>query len=168
MRKYTEKERAWNAAYYKRNKARILARNKAWNHANKERVAEISKAWDKENSERRKANVLRWQRENPEKVKAIFARHKSRKRKNGGSFSGEQWLSLCKYYGNRCLCCHKKKPLEADHVIPVILGGTSDISNIQPLCRSCNAHKSRGTTDFRSINYGKPNRGTRAGICHTT
>jgi 5-methylcytosine-specific restriction endonuclease McrA len=155
MRKYGEKERKWNAAYYKRNRARILARNIAWNRANKARVAEVSKVWDKENPERRKSNGLRWQRENPDKVKAIFARHKSRKAKNGGSFSGGEWLSLCKHYGNRCLCCHKRKPLEADHVIPVILGGTSDISNIQPLCRSCNARKSRETTDYRRIKYAK-------------
>jgi 5-methylcytosine-specific restriction endonuclease McrA len=47
------------------------------------------------------------------------------------------------------LCCGKRKPLEADHVIPVCKGGTSWLHNIQPLCRSCNAKKHDKCTDFR-------------------
>ena len=66
-----------------------------------------------------------------------------------GSFTSAEWFALCKLYGNRCLCCGKRKKLTADHVIPVAKGGTSNIDNIQPLCGPCNAHKHTGTTDFR-------------------
>lgn len=36
-----------------------------------------------------------------------------------------------------------------DHVVPVLFGGSNDISNIQPLCRSCNSSKGASTVDYR-------------------
>ena len=50
-----------------------------------------------------------------------------------------------------CLCCNRRRKLTADHVIPVSKGGTSYISNIQPLCQPCNSSKGTKTTDFREI-----------------
>jgi len=40
-----------------------------------------------------------------------------------------------------CNFCGMSKNLEYDHIIPVSQGGTSDLSNIQVLCRSCNRKK---------------------------
>jgi 5-methylcytosine-specific restriction enzyme A len=42
----------------------------------------------------------------------------------------------------RCGCGPRDRRLELDHVQPVALGGTSDISNLQTLCNLCNAGKS--------------------------
>ncbi|MEU2264975.1 HNH endonuclease [Streptomyces olindensis] len=55
-------------------------------------------------------------------------------------------------YGGYCLCCLRNNlPLEADHVIPLSLGGYHQIDNIQPLCRCCNASKADrvGHLDYR-------------------
>ena len=66
-----------------------------------------------------------------------------------GSWTGTQFLALCKEYGNVCLCCRKKRRLTPDHVIPFCKGGTNYLSNIQPLCLSCNTSKRNNTTDYR-------------------
>ena len=70
---------------------------------------------------------------------------------SGGSHSLEQWEALKDKYQHICLCCKKQEPfivLTEDHIIPLTLGGTDDISNIQPLCRSCNSRKNAKVIDF--------------------
>ena len=73
-----------------------------------------------------------------------------------GEFTAQEWLDLKEKYNNRCLCCGKHesellKPLETDHIVPVIKGGTNWITNIQPLCKKCNgpSGKWKETKDFR-------------------
>lgn len=67
-----------------------------------------------------------------------------------GAFTRKEFEELCDLYGSICLACGANGvPLEADHVIPISLGGANDISNIQPLCMPCNRAKRTGSTDFR-------------------
>lgn len=40
--------------------------------------------------------------------------------------------------------------LEADHVVPLTRGGSNDISNIQPLCGTCNRSKFVKGVDYRT------------------
>ncbi|MFP4437340.1 MAG: HNH endonuclease [Chloroflexaceae bacterium] len=45
---------------------------------------------------------------------------------------------------------HPPGPVCRDHIIPLGHAGSSDdISNIQPLCRTCNAAKGTGNEDYR-------------------
>lgn len=60
---------------------------------------------------------------------------------NGGSHTANEWRLVCALHSWKCAACGYKRPLTKDRVIPVIQGGSDDISNIQPLCRACNSRK---------------------------
>lgn len=67
-----------------------------------------------------------------------------------GSFTFEEFLELLKRYDYKCLCCGSAEDIDADHIISLgRKGSTNDISNIQPLCRSCNIVKAGESVDFR-------------------
>jgi superfamily II DNA or RNA helicase len=55
---------------------------------------------------------------------------------------------------NTCLCCGKKRrkgvTLNADHILPVAMGGRNAISNMQTLCKHCNTVKGVNEIDFRT------------------
>lgn len=78
----------------------------------------------------------------------IYTRY-HRLKANGGSHTTEQWLRVLVQQGYRCACCQQVKPLTKDHIIPVALGGSDNISNIQALCQSCNASKGTKIIDYR-------------------
>lgn len=65
-------------------------------------------------------------------------------------------------YNYSCLRCNKKDiELTIDHIIPLSKGGSNNIDNIQPLCRSCNSLKGTKVIDYRnernSINGARTN-----------
>lgn len=69
-----------------------------------------------------------------------------------GTFTIDEWKALCDQYGKRCLNC--KRPgdyhsLTPDHIVSMSIGGTNHISNIQPVCESCNLSKNNQTIDYR-------------------
>jgi len=50
-----------------------------------------------------------------------------------------------------CLCCGKNNVvLSMDHVVPLSVDGKNLISNIQPLCVSCNSSKGVKVIDYRT------------------
>jgi len=69
----------------------------------------------------------------------------------GGLHSNGEWETLKAQYDWTCPSCNKKEPevvLTRDHVIPVSRGGSDNIENIQPLCKSCNSRKSTSTIKY--------------------
>lgn len=135
---------------------------------NPEREREKQRRWMQkhysENPERFLEQSRQWRKENPDKI--VAARHR-RRSKSLGVFTSEQWAKLKILYKNACLGCHRSEEelikcglkLTPDHVIPISLGGSNLIDNIQPLCfgkGGCNNRKSNKHIDFRNTNTESP------------
>lgn len=63
--------------------------------------------------------------------------------------SEDEWDTLKTFYGNRCLRCGVLERITKDHVVPLYLGGTNGIENLQPLCHPCNSQKQARIIDYR-------------------
>ena len=117
-----------------------------------EAIAEIERRRNQKTA--RKAHLARnlnkWRQENPSKAAVQRNRNRAMRRKSEGHYTAAEFKALCEEYGNVCLRCgDKDAPLTPDHVIPLSLGGSNWISNIQPLCRRCNSRKKMKIIDYR-------------------
>ena len=72
--------------------------------------------------------------------------------KDRGDHTQEEWIELCKEYDFKCCKCGGEViggiPTK-DHILPIRLGGSSTIGNLQPLCRQCNVSKGQNYIDYR-------------------
>lgn len=64
-----------------------------------------------------------------------------------------EWLSMVQFFNYVCCNCESEViggiPTK-DHIIGIKDGGTSNIRNLQPLCRQCNLSK-KDNTDYRVV-----------------
>ena len=63
------------------------------------------------------------------------------------SINGETRRAVLERYEHRCARCHKRRPLEVHHRLPVCHGGTNDQDNLVPLCHPCHARHSGEFTE---------------------
>lgn len=109
-----EKISRQKSEHYQKNKERISAEHSEYYQSNKERFIEYA--------ENRRARILG----------------------NGGQHTHKQALEILekqKYKCINCKCDLRKVEKHKDHIIPLALGGTGNIENIQWLCQSCNCSK---------------------------
>ena len=153
----TRNSKEYQHAYYLKHKERILARTgeyqrehaeqaaewkKNWNAENPERMAELQSRWLEENREERREYVNAWAKLHPESAIIREHRRRSRELSATGNYTKQEWNELVSDYGGRCAYCNQESDkLTVDHVVPLSRGGTNDISNILPACRSCNSKK---------------------------
>ena len=68
-----------------------------------------------------------------------------------GTHTYDEWLALMAANDFRCAACevrHYPDELTKDHIKPISRGGSDSITNIQPLCRSCNTDKGTMEINF--------------------
>lgn len=145
--------------YAKDNREHLNAYRLQHKRDNPERTKEIQRKSAEKNLARRRERRAERTATDPDyvlqlRIEGKMARYKRRARLAGVAAAGRttkaQWKHLLSECGNKCLKCGSKdKKLSMDHVFPLLLGGTSSVGNMQPLCTSCNSSKSSAFIDYR-------------------
>ncbi len=118
----------------------------------KERNKKHEEAYRKrpENREKARLATIKWRQENPEQEREQSRIKYIRKKGAKGWHTLDQWLELLDLCDYKCLACGTDGELHRDHIQPLTKGGTDWITNIQPLCQSCNSKKfNTFATDYR-------------------
>ena len=93
---------------------------------------------------------MKWGAYYRQSPKTVQYRIGKRRKASAGYYTREQWTQLCELCGNKCVRCGREGKLSPDHIQPASRGGSTFITNLQPLCPGCNVRKSNiYTNDYR-------------------
>lgn len=143
-------------------------------HGDIQRAA--SREWKKNNKEHNKAKMAEWYRKNKQKRSeynheygqehhdGVLERSRKKRAKQFGlekHFTEKEFAEKLKAYGYRCHYCGtalNDRNLTRDHYIPLVLGGSDEISNIVPCCKDCNSRKRNKMPDefIKSLGNHEP------------
>lgn len=116
---------------------------------NLEKKREKDRRLYRESEKRRRAIYEKGKRVPPERQAVYDGNHRTQK-KTTGTITGQEWIEVKNYYGNKCLSCGRSDiSIAMDHIVPLSIGGTNTKDNVQPLCKSCNSRKGTKTIDYR-------------------
>lgn len=141
-------ERAWR----EKNREKMRAYDREHYLANRKHHNELIRQAYHKAPEKKRAQIQAYLKANPHKAAAKSNRRRAKEHAAQGSHTIAEWLALKARYDYTCLCCGRREPeieLTRDHVISLDKGGSDDIANIQPLCRSCNGTKGAQAIDYR-------------------
>jgi len=80
--------------------------------------------------------------------------HYLQKAKSKGRHNKKEWEEMILFFNTKCIICNGifQKWIEKDHIIPISIGGSDSIKNLQPLCQYCNQTKSnKELIDYREL-----------------
>lgn len=155
-----EEQRAYNAAYYQRNKDRLLVAFREWKERNREVHRASAAKWQAENPEKSHALKMAYKKRHPERVQEAnkrktvnaLASHAARQRVRNKSVARPDSAVLEVYRlaaGVGILLCHwcgcetSKGNRHVDHIMPLSAGGGHLASNLAIACKPCNLKKGR-------------------------
>jgi 5-methylcytosine-specific restriction endonuclease McrA len=140
----------YDKKYREENKDKIKSSRSGYYQKHKQEHDERTKTWTKNNRAKHTSTTKKWLLANPGKVDEYNHKRRSLKLSSpGNGITAKEWNDLLEKYGGRCLACGSTTNITLDHVIPLISGGANDISNVQPLCKSCNSKKWKRIIDYR-------------------
>lgn len=146
-----EYSKAYHVLHYSLHKQEYKDRASARRIEKHDEIIEYLRKSYRENREDRLRQSARWKKNNPEKLRIYSTNRRAREWGAEGEFTEIQFSMLCKFVDYTCLSCgDADSKMTVDHVVPISLEGSNYISNIQPLCRSCNSSKQDKIIDYRA------------------
>lgn len=131
-------------SHYKKNTERERKRTADWRIANKDKVKIAERRQILTRDKVKAAAVVRlWRKRHPEEARAGVATNRAKRKRADGSFTGAEVTSLFRKQRGFCAICTSDllTKFHRDHIVPLKLGGTNFIQNIQLLCQPCNSAK---------------------------
>ena len=150
--KYYHKNKKKSKEYREINKEKISKKRKKHYNDNKEKIkkqreknkeslSKKSREYYKKNKEKVKENNKKWIKENRDhKSMLTHLRREKEKKTKGFSDKIESFKIRMEEIGE-CVFCGSKENITIDHLIPISKGGSNEINNLFPACRSCNSSK---------------------------
>ena len=137
------------------------ARSKKWRKNNLEKSRKISnesssKYW-KNNPEKRREKLNNWRSTNNIAHKAIAQKRRALNKNAEGFFNKNDIKNLFLTQNNKCVYCNLHLAITGyhiDHIMPLVLGGSNWINNIQLLCPQCNLKKHAKNPDIYEKEIG--------------
>lgn len=128
----TEHRLAQKKDYYQKNKKKRLEKNREWLLKNRDVANRYKRVYYKELF-----------KNNPELQRTYYAARRARVIGAGGRFTSGEVKGLFSSQKGKCVYCRVElgSEYEADHIMPLALGGSNYIENIQLLCKPCNRRK---------------------------
>lgn len=112
----------------------------AWSETDRdiEALREYNREYAKNNKERLNSMSRAWAKNN-----RSYRNYIQQVRRAAGSISYLEWNKLLTDQ-DKCVHCGSSENLQVDHIVPVALGGKTELSNLQVLCKLCNCSKGIG------------------------
>jgi 5-methylcytosine-specific restriction endonuclease McrA len=143
----------YGESYKKRHREELVIKHRLYNNQHKDEISARRKLYNQQHKEERKIAYAKYVETHRDIVRESRRRgrhaRRARERGSAGTYTREEWNSLCEKCRYSCLKCGKNVKLEPDHIVPLARGGTNFISNIQPLCHDCNFNKMTNIVDYR-------------------
>ncbi len=140
--------------YREKNKNKIREYNVKYYHSDREaqikrsvdylkKHPEIKRKHRQKYSEKIKQAIALWKEKNKDKC-LTHSRNRRAKKENAGTHSTYETNKLLELQKNKCVYCSAdltKVKKHLDHIVPLHLGGSNKIFNLQWTCQKCNLSK---------------------------
>lgn len=149
--KHPERKRESDKRFRENHPEFMREKQRAYSANNRDRLNALSAQWRRDHRSRRNEIVRAYRARHSESYRVTHQRYQARKWAAEGACTRAEWEAILEQYApeGRCPACGNQRPMTMDHIIPLSLGGTNSINNLQPLCNHCNAVKGQKIIDYR-------------------